>query len=67
MSVLFSKDGRLIISGSDDNTVRIWDINSLKETLQFGHEGWVNSFAFSLDGTQVVSGSDDKTVRLWNI
>ena len=67
MSVSFSKDGRFIISGSDDYTLRIWDINSLKEILLFRHEGWVNSVGFSPDGTHVVSGSDDKTVRLWNI
>ena len=67
MSVSFSKDGRFIISGSDDNTLRIWELKSLKEILQFRHEGWVNSVAFSPDGTHVVSGSDDKTVRLWNI
>jgi len=49
--VCFSPDERLIVSGSDDQTVRIWEIESQNEVRRFHHEGWVTSVAFSPDGT----------------
>jgi WD40 repeat protein len=67
-SVAFSPDGKLIVSGSDDNTVRLWDIKGNRVAQPFqGHEDSVNSVAFSPDGKLIVSGSGDKTVRLWDI
>jgi WD40 repeat protein len=66
-SVAFSPDGTQVVSGSGDNTVRLWDAvtGSALQTLE-GHTDWVTSVAFSPDGKQVVSGSDDDTVRLWD-
>ena len=65
-SVAFSPDGKFIVSGSGDMTVRLWDIqgNPVGQPFQ-GHESLVNSVAFSPDGKFIVSGSDDMTVRLW--
>jgi WD40 repeat protein len=67
-SVAFSPDGTRIVSGSYDNTVRVWDTVSGAEALPplRGHESWVNSVAFSPDGTRIVSGSHDDTVRVWD-
>ena len=67
-SVAFSPDGRRIVSGSTDNTLRLWDANTGKAIgapLQ-GHGGLVNSVAFSPDGRRIVSGSTDNTLRLWD-
>jgi WD40 repeat protein len=57
-----------LASGSEDNTVKLWNVESQKEviTLQ-GHSSEVYSVAFSQDGKYLASGSYDKTVKLWSI
>ncbi|KAK3304826.1 uncharacterized protein B0T15DRAFT_537707 [Chaetomium strumarium] len=64
-AIAFSPDGRLIVSGSDDSTVRVWDAatGAERRVLQ-GHSSWVNAVAFSSDGRLLVSGSGDKTIRV---
>ncbi|EMD32085.1 hypothetical protein CERSUDRAFT_18643, partial [Gelatoporia subvermispora B] len=67
-SVAFSPDGTRIVSGSLDNTIRLWDAttgNAVMQPLE-GHTEWITSVAFSPDGTRIVSGSADKTIRLWD-
>jgi WD40 repeat protein len=68
VSVAFSPDGSKIVSGSWDNTIRLWDVQSGSELAVFkGHEPDVYSVAFSPDGSKIVSGSWDKTIRLWDV
>ncbi len=65
-SVRTSPDGRAIISGSSDKTVKIWEAGTGQcvRTLK-GHAGWVLSVSCSPDGGAIVSGSSDKTARAW--
>ena len=67
-SVAFSPDGRYIVSGSYDRTVRVWDFHTGQSVMNplLGHKGYVTSVAFSPDGRYIVSGSEDRTIRLWD-
>ncbi len=67
-SVVFSSDGTKLVSGSGDNTVKLWDMVTHENiaTLE-GHTNWVESVVFSSDGTLLASGSVDGTILLWNL
>src|SRR5262245_16852062 len=66
-SVAFSPDGKVLATGSFDNTVKLWDFATGKElhTLK-GHTNQVYCVAFSPDGNLLASASQDKTIRLWD-
>ncbi|KAK3326719.1 hypothetical protein B0H66DRAFT_637950 [Apodospora peruviana] len=67
-SVAFSPDLNLVVSGSGDKTVKIWDVATghCTQTLE-GHSDTVRSIAFSPDSNLVVSGSYDNTVKIWDV
>ena len=67
-SVAFSPDGKYALSGSEDKTLKLWEVKSAKEIRTFnGHSETVNSVAFSPDGRYALSGSEDKTLKLWGV
>ena len=66
-SVTYSPDGRHIVTGSFDKTVRIWDAESGTQLACLaGPEGSIWSVAFAPDGRWIASGSADCTVRIWD-
>ena len=67
-SVSFSPNGKTVITGSLDKTVRLWDVASGREIRTFiGHDNVVKAVAFSPDGNTFASASHDHTVRLWDV
>jgi len=68
MSSTATPDGRYILSGSYDKTIRIWDAETggaVGQPLE-GHTGTVYSVAYSPDGQRIISGSDDETIQIWD-
>jgi len=63
----FSGDGKRIVSGGSDKTVKVWEWETGKclQTME-GHRNSVRSVAFSPQGDNIVSGSEDKTVKVWS-
>ena len=67
-SVAISADNSTIVSGSRDNTIKVWDLETgtWKRTLT-GHSSDVWSLAISADNSTIVSGSLDDTIKVWDL
>ena len=67
-ALAFSSDGVLLVSGGDDTTVKLWDIQTGGVIKTFsGHTSSVSSVSISPDQTTLASGSKDNTIRLWGV
>jgi WD40 repeat protein len=66
--IAFSPDGRRLLSGSFDGTMRLWDVATAREVGRFQrHTGWVTCVAFCPDGRRAVAGYYDWSIRLWDL
>src|SRR5262245_38902166 len=54
-SVVFSPDGRLLATGSNDTTVKLWEVATGRELLTLSHAKSVKSIAFSPDSRMLAS------------
>jgi WD40 repeat protein len=65
-----TRDGKWLLTGGEDKTIRLWDLETGKEVRRFeGHTDKVRAVAFSPDGNRAVSGGlfSDPTVRVWDV
>jgi WD40 repeat protein len=67
-AVAVTADGKRVISGSWDETVKVWNLETGEELFTLsGHSSYVQAVAVTADGNRVISGSWDKTVKVWNL
>jgi WD40 repeat protein/energy-coupling factor transporter ATP-binding protein EcfA2 len=67
-SVSFSSDGKTLATGSEDKTIKLWNVETGQEIRTLtGHNDHVSSVSFSPDGKTLATGSWDKTIKLWNV
>ena len=65
-SIVWSPNGKMIASASDDHTVQIWDAGTGATVFSYaGHSDQVHTVTWSPDGRFIASGSVDQTVRVW--
>ncbi len=66
--VAVTPDGKTVVSGSADMTLKVWDLESGQCRATFkGHSSFVWRVAVTPDGKTVVSGSNDKTLKVWDL
>jgi WD40 repeat protein/serine/threonine protein kinase len=67
-AVALSRDGAYALSGSRDQTLKLWDLATGRCLRTFtGHEGGITSVTLSADGGLALTGSEDRTARLWDL
>jgi WD40 repeat protein len=68
LNIAFSPDGRRLASGSEHNTVKVWDVETGREVFTLrGHTEPVFSVFFSPDGRRLASLGFDSAVRVWDL
>jgi WD40 repeat protein len=64
----FSRNGKYLVSGGRDKTVRIWDLQERKELFCFGNlPGEITSVSFSPDNDNVIAGTNTDAVLIFHI
>lgn len=68
VSLAFTRDGKVLASGSVDNTIKLWDTATGHQLRALkGHDMTVVSLAFSPDDRLLASGGADNTIKLWDL
>jgi WD40 repeat protein len=66
-NVVWSSDGRRVVTVGSDHTARVWDgFTGKSVSTLLGHRDWIVRVAFSLDARQVLTASEDDTAKVWD-
>lgn len=70
-AVAYSPDGKYLVTGSLDHTLKLWETATGKEVKTYdgttAHQKMVLCVAFSPDGQMIASGSSDNTLKVWDV
>lgn len=67
-ALLLKSDSKTLISGSEDKTIRLWDLETGKEIKQLqGHASFINALVLSPDQQLLYSAGADRSIRLWDL
>jgi WD40 repeat protein/uncharacterized caspase-like protein len=67
-ALCYSPDGKYLVSGGGDNTIKIWDMsNGLLLRTLIGHKQPIKSVAVSKDSKRIASGSEDNSIKIWEL
>ncbi len=67
-SVAITADGTRALSGSNDSTIRLWNLDRSESIRRFvAHAGRVTAIAITPDGHRAISGGEDEVVRVWDL
>src|ERR1700710_1442146 len=67
-TIALSPDGKKVVSGSNDATVRLWDVDIGKVITKWtGHKRGVRYICWSRDGGRIVSGDEEGTIMAWDV
>lgn len=66
-SLGFQRDGRYLYSGSEDGTVKLWDLRSPTYSRSFDSRGPVNSVALHPNQAEIISGDQNGSVKVWDL
>ena len=70
-AVAYSPDGKYLVTGSLDHTLKLWEVATGKEVKTYGgtagHKKMVLCVAFSPDGHTIASGGADNTLKVWDV
>ena len=65
--VALSPDASTLVSGDNDNTVKLWNLSTDNVTTLSRQDGPIFGVAFTPDGQQIASASADKSIFTWNV
>jgi WD40 repeat protein len=68
LTVAFSPNGEILATGSDDNTIKLWEVKTGREIATISGHSWsVTGLIFDLTGEFLISSSKDKTIKIWRV
>jgi len=66
--VMLHPDGLILVTGTEDSLIRVWDLKSLKNVATFrGHKGGIADLKFSENGFYLASSAQDNALKLWDL